>query len=162
MNVLIAIDGSDASKKAVSFVGRTLGRSATKDVAVTLFHVVESLPDFVLSRTSSDDAFRQVAHEWFEANRREGETLLVRQKEVLVDAGIPADAVQTKVEIKEGLPEARQVLAALSIIDEMQQGTYDVVCLGRRGGSVSGGSFPGSVAEKVLREARGKAVWVVD
>ena len=53
-------------------------------------------------------------------------------------------------------------MAALAIIEEMQGGQYDLVVLGRRGASPAAESFVGSVTEKVLREARGKTVWVVD
>lgn len=162
MNVLLAIDGSEASNKAVRFVGHVFGRGQRAGVDVTLFHVVDSLPEFVLDRADSQETFRHVAQEWFEHSRQAGEALLERQKQALIDDGIPAEAIHTKLEIKQGLPEARKVVAALAIIDQMQRGDYQVVCVGRRGTSATAGQFPGSVAEKVLREAQGRTVWVVD
>jgi hypothetical protein len=70
-----------------------------------------------------------------------------------------------KLVVREGRPEARKVVAALAIIEELNRGPYEIVCLGRRGTGAAGtamSSFPGSVAEKVLRSAQGKTVWVVD
>jgi len=163
VNILLAVDASDASKKAVAFVGRTLA-SCTGDHSVTLFHVVESLPDYLLVRsaeTSDGNVFRQVADELNASNRVDGERLLEQTQGILTSAGVANSAVCTKLAVRDGLPEAKKVVAALAIIEEMR-GDYNVVCVGRRGTSATAGSFPGSVAEKVLREAHGKTVWVVD
>lgn len=162
MHILLAIDNSEASRKAVRFVGQTVGRREAKDLAITLFHVVESLPDYIISRIPHHDDFRRVSEGWFETSRDEGLALLDREKQVLVDAGIAASAIQTKLEIRPALPESRKVVAALAVIEEMKSGPYDVVCVGRRANVEYEGSIFGSVAEKVLREARGKTVWVVD
>ncbi len=44
----------------------------------------------------------------------------------------------------------------------MKKGDYQVVCVGRRGTSSAQGSFPASMAEKILQESRGRTIWVVD
>ena len=131
---------------------------------MTLFHVVESLPDYLLVRSaeSADGVFRQVADELNASNKADGERLLEETRKLLSEAGVDDSAVQTKLAVRDALPEAKKVVAALAIIEEMQQGPYDVICLGRRGTSATAGIFPGSVAEKVLREGQGKTVWVVD
>jgi nucleotide-binding universal stress UspA family protein len=165
VNILLAIDHSDASRKAVRFVGDAFGRNLSGDLSVTLLHVGDSLPEFILSRSAdaeAGNAFRQVAEEWTATARSEGESLLAAQKEALVEAGLPQESVRTRLILKEALPEAKKVAAALAIIEEMKTGDYDVVCLGRRGTSPAISVFPGSVAEKVLREAAGRTVWVVD
>lgn len=165
MKVLVAVDDSEVSRKAVSFVGKLLGHRAEADVSVTLFHVVESLPEFILARTGTmetENAFRQVADEWAETSRSLGEKLLAEQSLTLAAAGIPPAKVNTKLCHKEGRPEARRVLAALAIIDEMKQGKYDLVVIGRRGNSATNESFIGGVAEKVAREAHGRALLIVD
>lgn len=164
MNILLAIDSSDASKKAVQFVGSFLADGAA-DNAVTLFHVVESLPDYLLVRTaesSDENMFRKVADELNAGNKAEGQKLLDETRRRLLESGVPEAALKTKLAVKDALPEAKKVIAALAIIEEMQAAPYDVVCLGRRGTSASAGVFPGSVAEKVLREGQGRTIWVVD
>lgn len=165
MKILLAIDPSEASRKAVEFTGKALGPSGGKGCSITLLHVVDSLPDFILTGAKNPQtasAYQQVAKDWSTASRGEGEKLLVQYQKQLEAAGIPNSALSTRLVVKEALPESKKVVAALTIIDEMKSGGFDVVCLGRRGASAASGSFPGSVAEKVLREAQGRTVWVVD
>lgn len=165
MKVLLAIDDSEVSRKAVAFCGKMLGRGTYPDLDVTLFHVVESLPDFILARsgdTSGGSAYRQVAEDWAENNRQGGEKLLSAQKQALAATGIPDERINTKLCQKESRPEARRVVAAMGIIEEMKSGRYDVVIIGRRGASASLETFLGSVAEKVAREANGRTLWIVD
>jgi nucleotide-binding universal stress UspA family protein len=80
----------------------------------------------------------------------------------LTAAGIAPARIQTKLAQKEGRPEARRVVAALAVIEEMKAGKYDIVVIGRRGNSAAVESFIGGVAEKVVREAHGRTVWIVD
>ena len=165
VNILLAVDHSDASRKAVDFAGEVLGKTDSGGIAVTLLHVVESLPDYLLNRVTDENvssADKQVADEWTENDRAKGEELLAESKRHLVDQGVGETTIETKLLVKSGTPEARKVVAALAIIEQMKQGPYDVVCLVRRGFAAAAGSFLGSVAEKVLREAAGKTVWVVD
>jgi len=165
MELLLAVDKSDASIKAVRFVGNMFGGDTRNDVSVTILHVIESLPDFLVQRcadTEAASAYREVAQEWTANDREAAERLLAEQKQVLVDAGLAEASVQTLVVEKEARPNTEKVVAALAIIEEMQRGSYAVVCLGRRSTSPVGSVFLGSVAEKVLREAHGKTVWVVD
>ena len=165
MKVLLAVDHSEESLRAVQFVGNVLGNRAKKDAEVTLFHVVESLPDFILDRSERAEpggVFRQVAQEWAANNQSSGERLLADQQQALTAAGIAAGAVHTKLVVKDARPEARRVVAAMAIIEEMKNGGYDVIVVGRRGTSAGLETFLGSVAEKVTREANGKTVWVID
>ena len=168
MNILLTIDRSPASDKAVRFVADVFGRSGRDDVKITLLHVAESPPDellFVTGDPAKQAQYRKLAEELEQASRTDGERLLAERQQVLAAAGLPASAVGTKLIVRDSRPEARKVVAALAIIEEMQHGPYDVVCLGRRGTGAGGAamsSFPGSVAEKVLRSAQGKTVWVVD
>ncbi len=165
MKVLIAVDGSAVSRKAVAFAGKMLGRRAERDVEVTLFHVAEALPEFLLPRAGQGGAagsLRVAAEEWAENNRLAGERLLAESREALIQAGIPAEAVHTRLGRKEGDPEAARVVAAIAIIEEMRQGNYDLVVIGRRGASATIHTLVGSVAEKVAREAYGRTLWIVD
>jgi nucleotide-binding universal stress UspA family protein len=165
LNILLAVDDSGASEKAVAFVGEIFGQRVGGGFSVTLLHVIESLPEFVLTRAArpgTGTAFREVVDEWQTVGRDEGEQLLNEKRQSLLNLGIPQDALQTKLVVKDALPEAKKVVAALAIIEEMKAGPYSAVCLGRRGATAAAGSFLGSVAEKVLREAEGTTVWVVD
>lgn len=162
MKVLLPVDRSTASSKAVQFVGKLLAGRDGQD-QVTVFHVAEFLPEFVLTDTPEAGlTTRSLAERWATRAKADGEALLADQKQALVTAGVAAGSVQTKLELTSCLPESKKVAAALSIIGEMQSEAYDLVCIGRRGASALSQSFIGGVAEKVLREAHGRSVLVVD
>lgn len=165
MKVLVAVDATGGSAKSVAFVAKLLCGRTDSQLSVTLFHVVESLPEYILSKSgqdSSGSATWQVVDEWAQTNRSEGEKLLEAQSQALAAAGVAAAQIKTKLCQKECRPESERVVAALAIIDEMQQGDYDLVVIGRRGDSAAIPTFLGGVAEKVTRAANGRTVCVVD
>ena len=165
MKILLPIDESKASDKAVQFVGNVLSCRADDEFSLTLLHVVESIRDSMATRGSGVEersTNQQVHQDEEKRNRASGQQLLERQRQTLVQAGLPVSAIDIKLLVKECLPEAKKVIAALAIIEEMQGGDYSVIALGRRGSSAAQGQFLGSVAEKVLRESNGRTVWVID
>lgn len=162
MKVLLPVDRSEASTKVVQFVSQFLAGRGRQD-QVIVYHVAEFLPEFVLSDVPEPGlTTRSLAERWASRAKADGEALLVEKQQSLVKAGLPAECVQTKLELKDCLPESKKVAAALAIIGEMQSGGYDLVCLGRRGASGLSASLIGGVAEKVLREGHGRSVLVVD
>ncbi len=163
MNVLVCIDHSEASAKTVRFVAKMFGMGSARNGNICLFHVAELLPDFVLSDNSEPGMTpKALADQWADRAKAKGDALLAAQRDVLLKSGVPEGSVVTHLHQVNCLPEARKVAAALTIIDEMKSKDFDVICLGRRGASEFESSFVGSVAEKVVREARGKTVWLVD
>jgi len=163
VKVLLAVDGSRATDAAVALVAKVFAPHVDGDAAIALFHVAESLPDDLLRGNAARAAEFQKVSDDFDADRkREGERLLDRQRQTLLDAGIAEAGIERKLVTRDTRPGAGKVMAAIAIIEEMRAGKYDIVCLGRRGAGGAEGSFLGSVAEKVLREARGRTVWVVD
>jgi len=165
VRILVAIDGSEASINAVRFVSEFVGRAKAASDSITLFHVADTLPDTLVAPGIPQPlgtAYQQVISDVTARRKVEGEGLLEEQSEVLRSAGIPNDRISTKLEVRATRPESSKVAAALAIIDEMKKGDYQVVCVGRRGSSSVHGSFPASMAEKILQESRGRTVWVVD
>lgn len=164
MRVLVAIDDSEASANTFRFVGDVLGRTKP-EISITLFHVVETLPDALMAPGIPQPlgtAYQQVIADVAARRKTEGERLLDAQANVLREAGIPSDRITVKLGTRSSRPESVKVATALAIIDEMNAGNFEVVCLGRRGRSSTQGVFPASMAEKILREAKGRTVWVVD
>lgn len=157
MKVLVAVDSSPDSSNATQHVAKLLAN--VPGVHVTLVHVVESLPAYVVQRGGEGGSLAEVAKEWAEHNRQHGEQLLANNKATLTSAGFSAGNVETKLLVKEGLPEAHRSIAALALISEMESANYDLVVIGR-----SDSHSPtqiGGIAEKVVRAATGKTVWVV-
>jgi nucleotide-binding universal stress UspA family protein len=162
VNVLLCVDRSEASRKVVRVVADLLKGRGTGD-KVTLYHVAEFLPEFLLSdHPEPGMTSRGLAERWAGRAKADGERLLAERKQELIAAGVPAAAVHEKLELKDCLPESKKVAAALAIIGEMQAGNYDLVCIGRRGASELALSFIGGVTEKVIREAHGRSMLVVD
>jgi nucleotide-binding universal stress UspA family protein len=165
VRILMGIDGSVATVKAIRFVGDLFGKANSKDIWITLLHVTESIPDENLEPgipQSLGTAYQHVIDD-AKARRKElGKNLLDKEVATLEAAGIPRDHIAAKLEVSSARPESSKVAAALGIINEMQRGNYDVVCIGRRGTTAAEGVFLTSTAEKVLRESRGRTVWVVD
>lgn len=143
MKILVAVDGSTSSERVIKFVANLLQRAKHPDVAVTLFHCSEGR----VEPGKRDD---------------HGEAVLNAQRKTLESSGIPAKCLSIKVDVDHERTDSSKVTAALSIIKEMKRGEYDVVCLGRRGAASAEGAFSASMAEKVLHEARGHSVWVID
>ena len=165
MKVLLTLDHSPASDKAVAFVAKVLGKSALPGLEITLFHVVEPLPDFIESRSqpaAAGNAFRQVADEWSRESQAGGERLVASAQQKLGAAGIAAASLKSKLVARDSRPESRRVVATLAIIEELKSGSYDVVVVGRRGTSATIPTLIGGVAEKIARECHGKTVWIVD
>ncbi len=163
MKILLPIDSSQGCRKAVEFMAKMLAGSKL-DISLTLYHVIETLPEYLLARGNDSIAgttYRQIIDDLTASRRTDGERLLSSYKQLLLSSGIPAASLHCKLEIRDALPEAKKVIAALAIIDEMKAGDYSVICLGRRGNGAARG-FLGSVAEKILNEAEGRSVWVVD
>lgn len=163
MNVLICVDHSPSSQKAVKFAAGVLASANHSGLSITLFHAAGILPSHAVSdQPAKGMTARSTAEADAERAITQGNQLLADQQGVLEAAGVPASSIQVKLCQMECLPEAKKVAAALTIIDEVKQGSYDVVCLGRRGASKLASSILGSVAEKVIRECQGKTVWLVD
>jgi hypothetical protein len=60
-----------------------------------------------------------------------------------------------------GAAQVPPVEAALHIL-AAEKGNYEAICLGRQGRSSVKEFFIGSVSERVVRHARGCAVWIVE
>jgi len=76
-------------------------------------------------------------------------------KDLLIQAGMEPDLIKSKFGVK-------KLEIADAILEEAELGKYDTLILGRRGLSRVREVFSGSVSTKVVREARGCAVVVVE
>lgn len=156
--LLVAVDESENAMKAVEYVAGTMGEG----VQITLYHVLPKAPAKGIEKEKilvghhpvfkeGVDAFRA----WIEQRRATMEPVMDKAKRVLTSAGVDQNNIEVKIEQgKEGV--------ARDILNELQQGKYDTVVLGRRGLSGIKAFLLGSVSTKVLHHARGCAVWVVE
>lgn len=145
--VLIAVDLSENSLKAVDYVGRILACHA--DARVTLLNVIkEPSPDVV-----PDEAERK---RQVESLRSETLALMEAAAGRLIALGMPERSIQLKIHVC-----SMPVSVTDLILRELREGGYSTVVVGRRGVSKREEFLFGSVSSKVVREAHHCTVWVV-
>ena len=146
--MLIAVDASENSSKAVDYVGSF---AAETEAELTLYHVIRSfglgfLEDFSL-RDEDIDAFVEEA----ESNVQR---MFRSYRETLERAGVATARISTK-HILQGQSRAAD------IIREAKDGDYGTIAMGRRGLSKVHEFLMGRVTNKVLSRAEGFAIWIV-
>lgn len=151
--MLIAMDESEGSFKAVRFVAESM----SKEHKITLFSVV---PDTLLVCQMHDETLTPyflAQRDAFCALEDKKRDLLMdalnRARDMLLSAGFPRQNIEIKIE-KEKKGVAKDIIA------EAEKG-YDMVVLGRRGLSGLKEFFLGSVSQKVLQGAKEITVLLV-
>lgn len=145
--VLVAVDGSDNSRRAVEHVGHMLGKGS--DARLILLHVIaEPDPDYF----NNDPAQRA---QWLAAQRDEAADYLEGYRKLFVEAGVAADRITLEV------VEKRCPSLAQCILDECAVRRAGVLVLGRQGRGAREELLMGSVSKAAVHNSRGRAVWVV-
>jgi len=161
MRILLAVDESENSHRAVKYVGSLLRR--TPDVAITLFHVLKPMPRELLEHGGSENPdaealLDQQLHNEQEAwIRKEGESesqVLNKACETLTQSGFDRSQVALKLGREEDI--------ARNILEEAQSGNHETIVVGRHGSSRIKRLFGGGVTDQLLRDAKGFAIWVVE
>ncbi len=149
--VLVALDGSEDSFKAVDHVGFIL--AGHPQARISLVHVSTALADYcTFDHESELDELE------LELLKKEEDYCLThyfsRAIKMLTEAGVEKDRIQVEFRVKK-LDLARTIL---KVGDEVGSGS---VVLGRRGVSRLKGLLLGSVSNKIIQSGRHRAVWVV-
>lgn len=154
--ILIAMDESEYSMKAVRYVADTVNPKA---VEVTLFSVLPEAPGTGLEKEPSlHPVFASKMLELkglTEEKRKMMESVTALARKVLEEAGIPDNKVIVKIQVK-------KVGIARDIMFEAQEGKYNTIVVGRRGVSAIKEFMFGSISNKVVSFVRNCTVWVVD
>ncbi|MFZ1841541.1 MAG: universal stress protein, partial [Nitrospira sp.] len=125
-NILIAVDDSDESARALHYVGALL--RDIQDVNVTLFHVLNPMPRELMEHGGSEnpetehhlgEQLRKDQEEWIRTEGAIEYPILVTAMERLGQTGFPLDHVTLK------LGHERDI--ADSIMDEARAGGYGTV-----------------------------------
>lgn len=138
--VLVPTDGSETANRAIAFAARLLGNTSCK---VTLLSVVE---EPVYSAFWSDgliapEVLMPPPEELREELDQRAEEVLKESAQPLRDAGLE---VQAKVRF--GNP-------ANEIVQEAEEGGYDMIVMGSHGRGAIGGLLLGSVSNRVMHHA---------
>jgi 2,4-dienoyl-CoA reductase-like NADH-dependent reductase (Old Yellow Enzyme family)/nucleotide-binding universal stress UspA family protein len=132
MKILLAVDGSEDSVMGASYAADMLVNR--KDVTVKILHI------------QTEESIK---------NKKETKEMIDLAQSLLLETGIPKEAISIHVR-KENAGVARDIL------DEIKEGGYNTVILGRRGNSGALQFLFGSVSKKVLQNTKDCTVWVVD
>ena len=146
-NILMAVDDSANSHRAVQYTAHLLG--GLEGVHVTLLHVIP-IPeeDFF-----PDDAQKE---EWLQHYRERMEAVLEDYRQILIGAGFKEDALEKRLPLRSCPSMAECILVER---DERQYGT---IVLGRQGLSRKEEFLFGSISSKIVNHARQCTVWVVE
>jgi nucleotide-binding universal stress UspA family protein len=145
-NILIAVDASDNSRRAVSYVGRMLG--GKNGFRAMLLHVIPD-PEEDYFRNDSE---RQV---WLQDYRRKSGKVLQEYRQMLVRSGFADNAVDMQ------MPLRYCPSMAECILSERDSRQYGTIVVGRQGLSRKEEFLFGSISSKIVNHARDCTVWVV-
>ena len=156
--VLIALDSSQGAWRAVEYVAEAFGQ--TPGVQVTLLHVLSGLPPafwddgHILEEKEKESRQRLVAG-WQKEQEKKWQGLVKKAHERLTKAGVAKDAVVNKFKPKD-------YDVAEDILNEAEAGNFDTIVMGRRGLGMAKTLLLGSVTHKVVQNAKGCAVIIVE
>lgn len=145
--ILIAVDSSANSLRAVTYVGDVLCHAREADI---LLLCLSKAPDRDLF---PDDAAWQASVRKQEEDYRE---FLARARGNLEQHGVDAGCIETRL-----LPFTGPSVAQ-GILSVQRDGGYGTVVVGRRGMTKEEEFLFGSVSSRVVHDARNCAVWVVE
>jgi len=144
--ILLAVDGSENSRRAVDYVGSI---AAETKAEFTLFHVVRRF-SFLDDYTLQD---HEVEGFWEEV-KKDIPRMFRFYKTNLERAGVDGARISTRANLDS---DSR----AMDILQEAREGNYGTIVMGRRGLSKVRQFLMGRVSNKVLQRAEKFAVWLV-
>ncbi len=146
-NILIAVDASENSRRAVQYVAGMLG--GMKGFKATVLHVI---------REPEEDEFpvEGEKEKWYPAHRQHVDRMLEEYRRMLIDAGFAPEDVSTRSTLRYCPSMAECILAEQDLLK------YATLVVGRKGLSHKEEFLFGSISGKIVRTARNCTVWVVE
>jgi nucleotide-binding universal stress UspA family protein len=162
--ILVAVDDSKASMRAVNYVANII--AGKRDFTVCLLHVLGPLPPELREFGGSEDPQREEELEkeledkrrqWIQRSKTKALPVLKKANSIFKKARLPAKAVDTKFWIdvdSKGL--------AGDILDAGRSNKCDTVAVGRESFSWLKEIFSHHVADELIRKGHDLTVWVVE
>lgn len=136
--ILVPVDGSDNSKRALVEAAKVAGRTGAQ---VTVVHVIDMPPTIYVES-------QKLLNQLLEKYREESARVLDEYEVIAKEHGIDPETA-----ILEGD-------AAESIVEYADKHGFDMIIMGSRGLGKIKGAFLGSVSSKVLQHAKGSVLIV--
>lgn len=130
---------------------------------VTLFHVLKPMPRALLEHGGSENPdvehalsarLREEQEVWVKQEMEAECPILERARETLVQVGCDRNRIALR------FGHAGDI--AQTILEEARSGSYETIVVGRTGSSGITRIFGGGITDHLLRDARGKALWIIE
>jgi hypothetical protein len=163
-NMLIAVDDSEASYRAVAYVGSIIG--GRQDFRVCLLHASPPLPRELLEFGGSSDPQQEEREEarihaeqarWIEAVTQAAEPVFTRARDILQEAHVPADVVETQI-----MDTVNTQDTVLDILEAARTRHCGTVVVGRESLHGLKALVTSHVGDTLIRQAHDLTVWVVE
>ena len=159
-NVLIAVDGSRNSLRAVEYAGRVFAPNA--EARLVLLHVLPAISRTSLNREEIKAIDGRKAERpdladlyWQLEDEKKMGRFFTEATNLLVQVGVQTEQVESKFGVKDGD-------IAPAVLEEVELGQYETLIVGRRGQSRMREFFLGGISTELVREAQGCAVCIVE
>ena len=163
-SLLLVIDESPASRRAVAYVGRMVGRR--RGVRLCLAHLLPRLPPRLLEfrgaenpgeETRLDARLKTRQRRWIATAKNTAQRTLAAAKSTLCKAGVPARALG--VRLSEAVDQHR---VSDRILELARASHCDTVVVGRASVSWFRALLSGDLSEELIRRGQGFTIWVVE
>lgn len=144
---LVAVDGSESSKRAVIYVADMLG--SLPGFSVTLFSIIHVPENDFFNEEDEGEA-------WIRDKKEQTEKMLGNYREVLLQSGFAENKVNIRSFVNDGKSLADLILAMRCDLN------CCTVVVGRHHKSKTEEFLFGSTSSKLIHEAKNCAVWVVE
>jgi nucleotide-binding universal stress UspA family protein len=146
-HLLIAVDESDSSRRAVLYVADFLG--GFPGFTVTLLRIIPAPDEDFFENEESEN-------KWMAEKMQAANIMLANYRQILIQSGFPEDKVRFRACIEE----------SRSFSDAILETRCDLTCctivVGRHHKSKTEEFLFGSTSNKLIHEAKNCAVWVVE
>jgi len=146
-HLLVAVDQSASSEKAVFYVAELLG--GLSGFRVTLLHIL-AVPQEDLFATEAERA------SWLGEREEEAGRFLDHHRLILTESGFPEEKVTTRL-----LPREGETVSDIILEEHQKLGSCTIV-LGRGGKSRKEEFLFGSVSNRIVHQAQGCSVWIIE
>ena len=162
-HLLIAVDGSEVSDRALAYVAQLM--DGQRDIRVSLLHVPKPIPPELLEfggrenpaeEITAEVALQSARTDWIKRERRAAAPMFERARALLSKSGVPEEVVD--MQIVAANPNESLDSAILEVAHEKHCGT---VVVGYAAFSWFQEHLHRHLAEALLQKAAGIAIWIV-
>ena len=163
-SILIAVDESLASERAVAYVGRFVSKCT--NVRICLLHVLPPIPPGLLESGGSSDLYEETRQsqkieedrdQWIQELQDESRPLLEKLCRILTEAGVPGHHICTCFHA----PHPGETVAQGILNAPCGEG-FNTIVVGREEFPWYQELFHRHVSKEIEREGRGHTIWIVE